>query len=368
MRQRSERWSAWPAAVAAGAAVFVNAVSDPWAGAAIALPVILASAALAVLRRERRTAAGVLGFACLVGFILARTRLFGALGFLPASNLALADIGGMLVNLHWGYRAAVVLFNIVPGGDGLAVVRLLDVAALVLVLGWAAAASVWGLRRAPAERQFVTVVAILSIGAVVALFLVGRWGDGPGAARFFPNLYVFGGVLVAAQVSAGWGSLGRGASIAVIAYSALLVVSGVASRPAAWLGRETAPDGADAGGLGAYLAAHGLAYGYGPYWGTQALVMETLTKGAVTVRPVTFVDDRVRPRAGGISTLWFTPSAEPAGRRLFLVVRNDGEECPDPAACERNARQQFGPPVERLVYRDAVILVWDHALVGRITG
>ena len=358
-----------PASLASAAAVFINTVSDPWAGAAIALPIIVASAALAVLRRERREAAGGLAVACLVSLVVARTRLFGALWFLPAGGLNLTDFGGFLVNLHWGYRALAVLFNIVPGGGvGQFAVRLVDAGAFVLVLGWATVSSALGLRRASAGRQFVEAVAILSIGAVFLLFLVGRWEDGPGVARFFPNIYFLGAILTATQASAAWSSLGRARRTALIAYGALLVVSGAASRPAAWSGREPAADAADARGLGVYLASRGLAYGYGPYWGAQALAMETLTSGRVTVRPVTFANGRVARRPNGASSLWFTPSAEPADRSSCMVIASDGEECAGPAAYERIALRQFGPPARRLVYRNAVILVWDHPLVGRIAG
>ncbi|MDB5419571.1 MAG: glycosyltransferase, partial [Phenylobacterium sp.] len=114
------------------------------------------------------------------------------------------------------------------------------------------------------------------------------------------------------------------------------------------------------------LQAHRLAYGYGPYWGANALAMEALTDGAVTIRPVVFQRGRVARRPVEASSLWFAPQAEPAGAPLFLVIRTDIEGCPALKACEAAARSQFGAPSERLVEGDAVVLVWRHPLAPLI--
>lgn len=65
-------------------------------------------------------------------------------------------------------------------------------------------------------------------------------------------------------------------------------------------------------------------------------------------------------------SFWFRPEAEPAHSRIFLVIRNDGEECLDPQACEAIAVKQFGAPAERLQHGDAAILVWNQPLVTKV--
>jgi hypothetical protein len=86
--------------------------------------------------------------------------------------------------------------------------------------------------------------AVASIGAVLVLFLVGKWDLGPlspTVGRFFPNLYFLGAVLVALQLSLCWRSWPRWARYIVLIYASLFAVSGATSRPDLWLGDHPAP-------------------------------------------------------------------------------------------------------------------------------
>jgi hypothetical protein len=354
-------------ALLAALLVLADALSDPWAGAGVAVPMLLAAAGVAVARREARLTAAVLALACAAAFVAARTRLFGALSFLPASHLELTDLAGALANLRWGFRAAASLFDIVPGGDlELMAVRVVNVLAMLVVLGGAALAAVAGLRRASLERQFVTGTALLSLAFVGAAYLLGRWDHAVGVGRFFPNLYFLGALLAAIQAASGWATWPRWRRLAIAVYAALFMLAGLASRPAAWLGREDQPSTAATVALGDFISAHGLRVGYGPFWGTEALAMPYLTDGRVVIRPVAFEPQGIRRRPAETSSYWYRPAAEPRDRPVYLVVMNDGEQCPDPAACVRLAVRQFGPPATTLSYGGASILVWNHPLADRI--
>lgn len=359
------------ACVAAALAVFLNTVSDPWAGAAVALPIVFAGAAIAATRAEERRCARMLALASFIAFVCARTRLFGALWFLPASHFELTDLAGLQANLHWGALALAKMFNIVPAGRpaeqlGVCVFNLL---ALAVIVGGASLSATLNWRTARLPVQFVAVAAISSIAAVSVLYLAGRWGADWAVGRFFPNLYFFGAILIASQAAFRWHAWPVWARAGIGLYAGLFVLSGAVKHPDLWLNPPSAPPApkaAAARALGDYLAAHGLAYGYGPFWGVQALAMDTLTGGRVTVRPVSFRDGHIRRRQAETSSLWFRPEAEPSNSRIFLVIMNDGEECPDPRACEALAVQQFGPPAERLQHDDAAILVWNQPLAPKI--
>jgi hypothetical protein len=132
--------------------------------------------------------------------------------------------------------------------------------------------------------------------------------------------------------------------------------------PQFWTTPIPSSDPSEAKALGGFLAAHQLVYGYGPYWASNALAMDALTEGAVTIRPVVFAPGGIARRPGGTSSLWYAPGAEPAGASPFLVIRSDPENCASVEACEAAARSQFGPPAERLVHGDAIVLVWRRPL------
>jgi hypothetical protein len=92
---------------AAALAVVIDAISDQWADAAIAVPLVMVGAALAALNRSNHfgVAAFVLSLTTAVAVWAVRTGFFGVLGFLPKSHFEVADMPTMLVNLRWGYRA-----------------------------------------------------------------------------------------------------------------------------------------------------------------------------------------------------------------------------------------------------------------------
>ncbi|HEX3699594.1 MAG TPA: hypothetical protein VHV27_02865 [Phenylobacterium sp.] len=355
--------------LAAAALVFIDAVSDPWASAAIAGPLVLASGGLALANRRSRLGgcALALSVATALAFWAAYKHPFGTLRFLPRGHFQFGGPAAALTNLGFGARALAVMFNILPGANLEApTTRIAALAGLAIVVGVAIGLTLWTLPRASPGRQLVGAVAILSLGAVAGLYLLGPANSGLYVGRFFPNLYFLGALLVAMAASAGWAAWPLPAKAALGAYLALFVLAGAASAPRLWTAPLEPSEPADAKALGALLQGHHLSYGYGPYWGASALAMDGLTDGAVTIRPVVFRNGRVARRPVEASSLWFAAGAEPSGARPFLVIRPDPEGCAAPATCEADARRQFGAPAERLAWGDAVVLVWSHPLAPLI--
>lgn len=348
----------------AAALLFIACVSDPWASAAVAAPLILVGGAIAW--RNRRDAPGrpalVLCLACAVALWIAHKHPFGLLHFLRRGDFQGGDAQSFAVNLRLGYGAVAAMFNLAPGGRAGSAAQAASFAATLALLVMSGALAARSLRGAGVARQLVGGVAILSILAVAALYLAGPANSGLYVGRFFPNLYFLGGLLAAMASADGDRRWPRAVTAA---YAALFVLAGAASAPAAWTAPPAASDSPKARALGAFLQAHGLSYGYGPFWGAQALVIQTATNGAVVLRPVTFQDGRVARRPIESSRLWYAPEAEPRGR-VFVIVVADGEACQEVAACEATARRQFGAPVERLTYGETVVLVWDRPLAPRI--
>lgn len=348
--------------LAAGLLLFVASISDPWATAAIAGPMLATGAVLAALHRRTRLGGRALALAlsCGVGAWVAYKHPFGLFHVLPRGHFHFGGAGALAANARYAYRALAVMFDIVPGASLEApAVLALSFAALFLLLAAATVLTLLAFRRAGPGRQLVIGAALLSFGAVGLLYLLGPASDGLYVGRFFANLYFLGALLVVLAAS---GPTAAWIRWPAAAYGLLFVLSGLAMAPRLWTAPLQPSAAPEAQGLGGFLKAHGLAYGYGPYWGASALAMQDLTGGAVTIRPVTFRGGRIAPRPAETSRLWYAPGAEPQGGRPFLVIRTDPEECPSVAACEAAARRQFGEPAERLVDGDAVILVWARPL------
>lgn len=353
-----------------GICVFANVLSDPWAAAAIALPLFLACGAIGWLRRgesEGRSAA-LVAIATLLAVVLDLARAYGPFSFLPGAHSEVGGLASAPNNIYWVMRAATHMFNIVPGGNlDAPMVKLLVSGALMLLLSVTGALALLSLRSASVQRQLIVGVSVLSIAIVTAAFILGSWDTNLSIGRFFPNLYFFGALIVVAGLSGKAGGRLGWVRPAVGVYALLFVVSGVMSRPDLWIHREPAQGVQQVKAFGSFLVSNGLTYGYGPYWGAHTPAMAPATDGRVTIRPVSFRSGSVARRSAGSSEYWYRPEDEPSGlTRRFLAVRNDGEECPSVRACILIAERQFGAPSETLRYRDTTILVWSAPIAANI--
>jgi hypothetical protein len=356
--------------LASGACVMIVTLSDPWAGAAVALPLMLAAAGVAAVRFRQPAGRRALGLAAwtALALVAAQTHLFGLLGFLPDSPLTLTDKAGMATNAAWAFRTLAMMADIVPGADPRSLLVVLPSGLAFLgFLAWASFGALRELPRATPAAQFVLSVCLLSIGGVLVAYLIGRWSPGLYLGRFFPNVFFLGALLIAWRSARAWPGAGRVGRTLIAAYAALFMLSGVASQPRLWLHRAGPRSTEDIVSLGRFLADHHLTYGYGPYWGSYALCMEWYTAGGVVIRPVTFVGVRVARRPGETSHYWYRPADEPPGlKERFLVVANDGEECPSVGDCVAVAIRQFGVPSRQLQTGNTVVLVWPVSIATRI--
>lgn len=357
-------------ALASGVCVFVDAVSDPWALPAIALPLILASGGLALLRRGEAAgrAAAALFVACGIAAWGAHSRAWGAFAFLPRSGFRLTSPAGVLHNLWTAAKDLAAMANVLPGADtGAKAVLRADFIALAVVLAVAVVGAAAAARRDSASRQLIVAVAILSMLGTLSAYAIGAWPTLASLGRWFPNLYFFGGLLGAYALAAHWRGWPRWARFAAVAYAALFATAGALAAPSAWLGPLKAPRPYEAEALAAYLQSQGLTYGYGPYWGAQSLIIGPVSGGRVAIRPVTFEDGKLRRRVAESSSFWYRAEDEPPGLiARFVLVKNDGEACLDLPACEATAVRQLGPPARRLQHEGYVVLVYDHPIAARI--
>jgi hypothetical protein len=365
-----------PALAGTGLALLIGALSDPWLNAAMTLPLLVVAAGLAVLHRGTRAGWRCLAL-CLVvaaAWGLAQSRMLGLLAFLPPGRLDWADMATILANLGWLGRAMSAMFNIIPGADPEARLSVaVNCTALLLAATGIALPALRHFRRAEIRVQLLTGVALVSVACVTAALLLGSFSGGIYVGRYMMNLYFLGpllGTLVLARGGAGRpAGLAAPARAALLGWVGLFMVSGACSRPAAWAHGVPRVHTLGTTELADFLQANDLSYGYGPYWGSNASVIEWVSGGRVVVRPVVFdrVSSRVAPRQSQTSPFWYTPADRPAGQdRTFLIVVGDGENCPAVEACVAAAAAQFGRPARRLGWRNMSILVWPHEILSRL--
>ena len=345
----------------------LDGISDPWSKAAFLAPMLIAAllCCIAVRNAAVRIRLCALAAVVVLAGVLCQTKLFGWLGFLPKDELLRADWAQANANAVALVHTFGAMFSPFPGVVGPWPIT--DGAVCVLLgvmLAAALSALVRRWRSLDPARLFSLSVMLLSIGGVSAAFLIGVFPDLAVAGRFFLNAYVFLPIVICAGLAVA-GSEARVFRVCAIGLAGLVMLSGAASQPSAWLRRDLRINTKGTVALAAFLNSHGLHYGYGPYWATQSNAVSWVSGGQVLIRPVAFNPrtGRIVPLLAQTSPLWYEPPEAGTASPSFVIVASDGENCGKVEVCVTGVTGQFGPPARTLAYQDMQVLVWDRPLL-----
>ena len=349
--------------------LIAGGVSDPWMVAAYQLPIALAALAAAISPGLRADAVKI-GLVAALSIVAVKTRLFGAMGFLPQMHYELGDWQTIVNNIGWAVRNFGGMFSVVPHTSsaettawGPAIISLVLVAVVfaTLVANAIRRRESWG---TPALA--FAGIASLSAGGVVAAYVIGSVPADIASARFLLNDYYLLIVAVGVLLERQWRTLPRVVSWSAAGLAVLFVITGALTSLEVWQRPGFHLDNTRSRQLIDFLRRNELSDGYGPYWGAYANAVTAESGFAIRLRPVVFdraSGEMIAGTRAQTSRRWYRADASGTGTH-FVMVMADGEECPAPAVCIAGLRRQFGPPMRELQYQQATVLVWDHALVG----
>ena len=253
------------------------------------------------------------------------------------------------------------LLNIVPGtvpnAPLPALVSLLVFTGLTVAAARLSALRNW--RNDPKLAAFCGTIALSVTGTACAVTLSNVPAQ-DNVARFLINALYLGVAGTAALLDLRWTKASPALRIGAAATAVMFAASGIVSSFPAWRSPSFAISDNGTRELLQFLAENKLTYGYGPYWGSKANAATWLSGFRIRIRPVVF-----DARTGMISRItraqssrrWLELGDAPADQKdFFVLIKNDGEECPDPTVCVNGVITQFGPPERSLRYGDAVIL------------
>jgi hypothetical protein len=317
----------------------IAAVSDPWFLPAYYLPLLLATAYEVFHLRTRSRAALVVPL--VTGVVLFSHAIERAL-HLPLAHFTFGTFGQIRSNAFWylyGLGGALNLF-LLEGTAPFVVSALLVLALFAVSISWT--------RR----MGSVDVLLLLSVLGISGALVLGSTPGSPLSARFVVNIVylAIGSVFVGALPGR------RVLAVPLV----LLALSGFGSH----VGRPP-PDRRLADEV-AFLQSHDLHYGFGPYWGSQALAASWLSGWDTVLRPVTFDGRTGAVTFGGRGQTfdqWYEPDEGSGRARQFIAIASDGEECADLALCVRGVRRQYGDPSEVLQHGDITFLVYRKNLL-----
>jgi len=357
------------------ALLVLGGASDPWMVSAYLVPLLVGGIFAGALAagRERKLVHLAHPAAVLAAGVVIATKVFGLLSFVPSFPLHVGLYPTLWSNVRAYSGAIGSAFNLtkplglVAGSPGTQ--ELLNAVVVVLILGLFLIAAVRLMsRRTPEDlriRSFACV-AVLSVLSVSASTVLTSTPLDPLGQRFYGNVfYLVPCLLVVAIGRMGWSF--RRAEVWICTAAALLFVLGGFWSNTSYLAAHA--DGASQiQVIQQFLESHGLTYGYGAYWGSEANAVTALSQQRVIVRPVVFA-----PGTGSVifsgrweeSKSWYLPSDVPPGQKqFFLAVIPDPGDCPQVSVCVDGATRQFGTPVEKIPFQDGEVLIWNHPLIG----
>lgn len=357
--------------VAALIILFAGAFSDPWMTAAYILPIALTAIvflAFPLTFGVSRVDSLKLLVMTLCTMILIKSQLFGVLNFLPhmefipgnwirinANSIVLIqDLGGLL--------------NIAPfNKDNPFLPALLTLIILISLLVYTFLKAVKSGYSLKAQNGAFFLFATLSVGGIVAAFVISAAVAERFSARFLINCVYLIPIALAVLIEYNWPKGAKIEKATYLSVSALFVLAGIISNFHELKKPGFAFKDTGVPALIRFLKENNLTYGYGPYWGASANAVTAASKLEVVIRPVVFSPFNGMIIAGNrveSAKDWYTEADFPANQKqYFVLVTRDFENCPDVNVCINGITRQFGKPAKTLKYNDATILVWDHPLL-----
>ena len=349
--------------------LIAGGLSDPWIVAAYALPLTLTTLLLVFLSRnpDERRASLLLSAALILSLLVIETRAFGTLGFLTPFHFSAGGREQMVANAVGLVRALGGLLNIVPGASSDQPVPALVSAFVVgaLIVGVTRLIPIQSLRDTPLPVAFCCTIA-LSLGGMAIALVISEIPVAANSARFLVNALYLAPIGIAVLLELNRDRASRALRLALMLAAAMFATAGIVSSFPVWRSPSIAVRDLGTRDLLKFLSDNNLNYGYGAYWGSQANAATWLSHFKIRIRPVVFDQTTGTMRTGNraqTSRLWYLPSDMPPDQtRFFVVIKDDGEECPDVRLCVDGVVSQFGPPERRLQYKNTTVLVWPRLL------
>ncbi|WP_157896563.1 hypothetical protein [Acidovorax carolinensis] len=348
-----------------------GAVSDPWMIAAYNLPILIV-ASLSLIKPTllfSRQDSIKIALAALVSIVAVKTKLFGIFYFLPSMHFEPGDWNTLNDNAVFLIRDLGGLLNLSFYGQPTDFLpSLISISAIVALFGYIVSNASIYQAVLDKKRNCFFAVSLFSVAGIIAAFLITSVPAKLYSGRFLLNCAYLIIIAICILAEMGWSQFGCKIRIAFVSVVTLFLASSISSNLHEF---KYKPFGfKDTGVVETikFLKSHGLSYGYGPYWGSNANAVTAASKGEVIIRPVTFnrssgmINFSGRPES---SNRWYFDSDVPEGtKEFFVVVKSDGEECPDIQLCLQGLNRQFGSPHRVLSYGNATISVWNHELIG----
>ncbi|MEG3136191.1 hypothetical protein SC206_21750 [Rouxiella sp. T17] len=323
--------------------VIIASVSDPWMLAAYYLPLLFATCYQTFILKMRERKALIIP--ALTGIILF-THAIEHLLHLPIARFKLGSVEQMLSNGYWFLYGLGGMLNLfmVQQETTFIISALLIIGMYLLSI------------RKPLRISTADFLILMSILGITSSFILGETPAAQYSARFLVNIiYLSIGCIFLRAISDRKVFLIPLLMLTVSGYASHITLAPHKDRPST------------ANVLVKFLRANDLHYGYGPYWGTDALATTWYSNWQQIIRPITFdihSGEALFVDRGQTFVNWYDIDSENAPTRQFVAIKNDGETCPNVALCSKGVVNQFGIPDQTLKFNDTIFLIYNKKLIS----
>jgi len=345
-------------------------LSDPWMLPAYNVPFVIVSILLLVspsIKADRIDSIKLL-LVSAGSILVVKTHFFGVLNFLPDMYYQLGGWSTVNSNCVFSIKDLGGLLNIVPfqnSNDFIPAVLSIGIIATLIFKHINIA-----IRKNLHAQNEVFVFfsfSFFSVGGILLALILSSLEADILSSRFLLNCLYLIAIGLGVLVDLNWQRLPKTQRVFSASVIILFILSGSVSNFQLWKNPVLALNDGGANSLIDFLRKNNLSYGYGPYWGSNANAVTTISKSEIRIRPVQFnkangmMITGNRPQS---SKRWYTIEDLPADQKnYFVFVISDGEECADVDLCIKGLSKQFGDPSRVLKYGDAFVLVWNHPLI-----
>lgn len=330
------------------------AVSDPWFVAAFYIPMMICSITDTFVYKVRSKLS--LLIPALTGVIIFSHVIENYLK-LPIGHFELGKLSEIPSKLYW------VLYGL---GENASLIPYESISVFIISgIAWSSY-YIYSLIKSR-SADYLTIIFFFSSCGILGAFLLGNVPASPSSARFFTNL-TYISIITAIT------TLIRHKDRVSFVIIFMLIISSAFSYISNKPHTAEVQDFVDSHGLSPktseiiqFLDKNNLHYGFGPYWGMQAISIGWVTHGDFTVRPAYFdksTGEMKYPGRAQTFNHWYEAESQPDVVPQFIAVMNDKEECPDVNLCISGVTEQFGKPDRTEKFAGATFLIYNKKLLG----
>ncbi|MBU2836858.1 hypothetical protein HF673_14070 [Acidithiobacillus thiooxidans] len=340
--------------------VAVGTISDPWFEAAFTVPVLLIAWKAPRWFQTDKTTRRTLVKSLIITYIAGRITYFGLelLHMVPGQGLGIASFPEMFQHIKLLAQGVGVLVQLYPLPKNnyiwsIWVIYFISLCSII-IFSWLS------IKNVNTRTKILVSFSGISIGIIVSAFIITNFAGGLWASRFLINLFYLIIVIITSITASFW--LKKDNKIKILYWLTLLgytLLAMHAINHANWRYKSNW-NGTDS--LSRWLIKHDFYNGYGQYFDVNSPLLNIVSSGKITARPLSCNMGYLIPRlSSSDDQFWFGQKPLAQYNKLEFIAFNKTSQ-----RWNKCAIKTFGKPYQVLFYRSLKIFIYNRNLSSQL--